>query len=284
AGGRAVKDLFATDEIFHRVIATAGEEFGRSTRQLFSSGLAAGLSMSLSFIGAAALRSQVEGPGGHLIGSTLYPLGFLIVVMGRYQLFTENTLTPVTLVLTRMASIPLLLRVWSVVFAANVIGAAIAAGFLATTGVFSDATARVGVEMGLDLVAFGWSALFFKGIIAGWLVATIVWLTHAVREAAGRILAVWIIVYTIAVAKLAHCIAGACEVLFAVFLGEITWTEFAWGFLTPTTLGNVVGGVLVVALLNYAQAARELTPGSDYMGPRLSWREWALGRRLSRPD
>lgn len=282
ARGSAVDDIFSPDEIFQRVVANAEEEFSRSTSLLFLSGLAAGLSMSLSLVAATTLEAAWNGPNARAIGTLLYPLGFLFVVLGRYQLFTENTLTPVTLVLTRLASIPRLLRIWAVVLTANIVGTGLAAWVLATTEVLSAEATEHAMAWGRHLLEFGTAELFWKGLFAGWLVATLVWLGHAIREAAGRILMLWLIVLTIGYGELAHCIVGACEVLFVVFNDGATMRDFAV-FFGPTVAGNTVGGVLLVAILNYSQISEGVFPGKteeerDWHEDQLSTREWLTGR------
>lgn len=282
AGGSAVEDIFSPDEIFQRVVANAQEEFSRSNRLLFFSGLAAGLTMSLSLVGATTLQAVWNGPNARAVGILLYPLGFLFVALGRYQLFTENSLTPVTLVLTRLASIPRLLRIWAVVLTANILGTAVAAWVLVHTGVLSEAAAGHALEWGRHLLSYDVGELFWKGIFAGWLVATLVWLGHAMREAAGRILVLWVIVLTIGYGGLAHCIVGACEVLFVVFSGQASAADFAIGFLAPTVVGNTLGGVLLVAILNYSQICEGIFPGRgdperDWHDDQLSTREWLTG-------
>lgn len=272
ASGRAVGDIFTTDEIFRRILATADEEFSVSTRLLFLSGLAAGLAMSLSLLGVASIAGLRPPGQDGLVAALLYPLGFVFVALGRYQLFTENTLTPVTLVLTRIASIPRLLRIWGVVLGANLLGTALAALFFARTGVLAPEVAEAAAALGRHLVEMPWSDLFTKGILAGWLVAGMVWLNHAVREASARLLIVFLLMYTVGAAKLAHCIVGSAEVLYLVFLGEASVWGFLWGFLVPAVLGNTLGGVLLVATLNYAQTRDDHYPDCD----ALSWREWIL--------
>lgn len=162
AAGRAVRDTFSTDEIFQRLVFSADEEFSRPTRLLFLSGLAAGLAISFSFIGDAMLAGQTGSPA---IGALMYPLGFVIVVMGRYQLFMENTLTPVTLVLTRIASLPLLLRIWGVVLSANVLGAALMALLLAHTRVFPPEAVEAAYELDAHPLEFSFETLFWKGVL-----------------------------------------------------------------------------------------------------------------------
>jgi formate/nitrite transporter FocA (FNT family) len=275
AAGHAVRDLFSTDEIFQRIVATADEEFVRSNRLLFFSGLAAGLSIGLSFVARAALSAASGDPSG-LVGGILYPIGFLLIVLGRYQLFTENTLTPVTLVLTRIASLPQLMRVWGVVLAANVIGAALVGLVLARTGVLDDDTFRVAIEIaehGLEVAA---GPLFWKGVFAGWLVASMVWLNHAARDTVTRFFIVFAVMYLVPAADLFHCVIGACEVMFLAFQGLATLPEAA-AFFGVVVAGNTVGGVLLVALLNYSQTRQQRFPHRDCDAMALTWREWMFG-------
>jgi len=273
AAGKAVRDFFSTDEIFQRLLANADEEIDRSTRLLFFSGLAAGLSIGLSLLARAAVTSLVPDPDMSLAGNLLYPIGFLLIVMGRYQLFTENTLTPVTLVLTRLVSIPALLRVWGIVLLANVLGAALIAFALANTGILSPEAAQVAQSIGQHALEMDVSALFFKGIIAGWLVASMVWLIHAARDSITRFVTVFFIMYLIPTADLFHCIVGACEALYMVFIGQTDLGTATFGFFLPVLIGNTVGGVLLVGLLNYSQT-RASDVKEEGSPRRLSWRAW----------
>ena len=275
AAGHAVRDLFSTDEIFQRIVATADEEFVRSNRLLFFSGLAAGLSIGLSFVARASLGAAVGDPSG-LIGGVLYPIGFLLIVLGRYQLFTENTLTPVTLVLTRIASLPQLLRVWGVVLAANVAGAALVGLVLATTGVLDPDAFEAAREIAAHGFEVGSGPLFWKGVFAGWLVASMVWLNHAARDTITRFMIVFAVMYLVPAAGLFHCIIGAAEALFLVFQGDAALGEAA-RFFGVVVAGNTVGGVLLVALLNYSQTRRQRFPHRDCEAMELTWREWMFG-------
>jgi len=279
AAGYAVRDLFSTDEIFQRLVATADEEFVRSTRLLFLSGLAAGLSIGLSFLARSAVTAAAGpslGDGAELIGNILYPVGFLLIVLGRYQLFTENTLTPVTLVLTRIASVPELLRLWGIVLAANVAGAALVALVLAKTGVLDPDTAAVAQGFGAHALEVEWGALFWKGVIAGWLVASMVWLNHAARDTITRFFVVLFIMYLVPSLDLFHCVIGACEVAYLLFLGEATLGA-GLSFFSAVVLGNTVGGVLLVAILNYAQTRERRFPDRDCGTLTLTWREFLFG-------
>lgn len=259
AGGRAIRDMFSTDEIFHRIIATAREEFSRSDRLLFLSGLAAGLSMGLTFLARSTLMGAIPWDSSRLLGNLLYPLGFLLIVLGRYQLFTENTLTPVTLVLTRLTKLPVLLRIWGVVFLANILGAGLLAFLLANTGILDSESAVAALEFGKHAAELPWWDLFWKAVIAGWLVASMVWLVHAARDMTTRFIIVYVLMFMIPSANLFHCIIASCEMAYAIFVGSASLLDYGH-VLSAVTIGNTVGGVVLVAILNYAQVPSQRLP------------------------
>ena len=276
ATGRAVRDVLSADETFQRLTATADEEFQRTVRQLIFSGLGAGLALGMVFLGRSAGAAAV-GDYEAFAASLLYPIGFIIVVIGRYQLYTENTLTPVTLVLTRVASVPSLLRLWAIVFTANVVGAWILGAFIAFPGVLDAPIREMGAEIARHAFEIPVFDLFLRGILAGALVGAMVWLTHAVREGTARVMIIYGIFLLIPVAGLFHVITGFVEVVFGVFVGEGTWGQ-AFAFLVAVGLGNTVGGVVLVALLNFGQTReRRIPEGSEL--EELHWRDWLFGFR-----
>lgn len=276
ATGRAVRDVFSADETFQRLTATADDEFSRTARQLIFSGLGAGLALGMVFLGRTA-GAAAAGDYETLSANLLYPIGFVIVVVGRYQLYTENTLTPVTLVLTRVASLPSLLRLWTIVFAANVVGAFIIGAFIAYPGVLDTPIRTMGADIARHAFEIPVVDLFMRGIIAGALVGAMVWLTHAVREATARVWIIYGIFLLIPTAGLFHVITGFVEVVFGVFVGEGSWGQ-AFAFLAAVGLGNTVGGVVLVALLNFGQTRERRVPEGSEL-EQLSWREWLFGFR-----
>ncbi len=279
AEGEAVADTFDSIEIFQRLLVAADHEHHRPANKLFFSGVTAGLCLGLSFLARAALGAYVPDASLTMLSSLLYPIGFIFIIMGRYQLYTENTLTPVTLVLTRLISLPSLLRVWALVIGANLIGATIVAYILASTGVLNEAGLRAATHLSEHALSFGWWGLFFKGVFAGWLVAGTVWLYYAVRNDAARILLIYLLMLVTAVADLYHCIAGFSETMFLVFRGGAGLFDVIGTFFLPVLLGNTLGGVLLVAILNYAQASDDRMPAFENDYATLSWRAWLTTAR-----
>jgi formate/nitrite transporter FocA (FNT family) len=281
AAGEAVGDRFSTDEIFQRVVATADEEVETSTRKLYLSGLAAGFAITLTFFVYATSKAAFADASPFL-APLLYPLGFVYIIMGRYQLYTENTLTPVTLVLTRVASVPSLFRVWGAVLAGNLSGACVGAFVLANTGVFSPPAAAAAVEIGVRGVETPWWDLVFKALFAGWLVAGLVWLEHAVRDSISRVVLVYLVIFTIPATGLYHIVVSSADVFYLVFTGNVGLLVGLWEFVVPVLLGNTAGGVFLVTLLNYGQAEYRFPRGE---GPRerLGRRDWLFSLRIGRP-
>ena len=274
AEGRALSDVFSTDEIFQRITAVADEEAERPSRLLFFSGVSAGLSIGLSFVARISLTGLV---GEGFASNLLYPVGFILVVIGRYQLFTEETLTPLTLVLTRLASLPNLLRLWGVALLGNLIGAATVAFLTSIPEVMTTEAMAAARGIAGHALEIHTLPLFLKAQGAGFVVASMVWLIHAARSITARVLIVYFLMLLIPVAEFYHCIIGACEVLFLVFDGGASLLEAA-RFFGTVLLGNTVGGVVLVALLNYGQT-HDPRYAEEALGRRLlPWREFFFGR------
>ncbi len=241
--------------VVHEAVRLEGEqELQRSSAALFWSGLAAGLSMGFSLVTEGLLRSKLpDVPWRPIISKLGYSVGFVLVVLGRQQLFTENTLTPILpLMLHRSrAMLRNVLRLWGVVLVANLVGAVAIAWVLGNTGVFRPEVRRAFGEIGRESlnVSFGLAAL--RGIFAGWLIAFMVWLLPF--SEAFRVVVIVGVTWLVGLAQLTHVIAGSVEVLYLAATGAAPIPRVVFGYITPTLIGNIVGGVSLVAALNHAQ-------------------------------
>jgi formate-nitrite transporter family protein len=241
--------------VLHEAVRQEGsDELNRSVRALFWSGLAAGLSMGFSMIGEGLLQAHLpDAQWRVLVTSFGYSFGFLIVILGRQQLFTENTLTVVLPLLHRcnLATFRLVLRLWAIVFASNILGTLALALVLAHTEMLGTAAHEAFAEIGIEAQSHDPWTTFLRAVLAGWLIALLVWMTPSVGHA--RILVIVAMTYLIALGQLAHVIAGSVEVAYVAATGEIGWGQYVAGFLLPTLAGNMAGGVGLTALVNHAQ-------------------------------
>jgi formate-nitrite transporter family protein len=238
-------------EILEAVINEGREELDRASLGLTFSGFAAGLNISFSAVALAVVGALTGGVG--LAAYLVYPLGFLIVILGRAQLFTENTVTPVIVALTDLRSIPNMLRLWVVVFFANILGTLAFSAVIVYGHILEPGALQILFEEVSHKAEYGFGSTFLKAIFGGWLVALIAWLVTASQDTISQIFFVFSLTFLIPAAGLTHCIAGSSEFLISVFSAKETWAEYLGGFLLPTTLGNIVGGVVLVTLLNYGQ-------------------------------
>lgn len=241
--------------IVHEAVRRDGDiELERSASALATSGLGAGLSMGFSFIGEALLRSHLpDAPWRGLVAKFGYSFGFLIVIIGRQQLFTENTLTAVLPVLARRSwrSVMRMLRLWAIVLVANLLGTHIVAWVLGNTDVFTPQMRHVFSEISKETLAVTPVEAMLRGIFAGWLIATLVWMRAALDS--GQIPLIVIMTYMVALGNFTHIIAGSIEVLFSVMTGTLPWSAYLMGYALPVLLGNTIGGVSLVAVFNHAQ-------------------------------
>ena len=243
--------------VVHEVIREEGErELTRPVSGLAWSALSAGLSMGFSLVAEGLLMSYLpKARWQPLVANLGYTVGFLIVITGRQQLFTETTLTPVLPLLNRpqLKVLGRLLRLWLVVLVANLVGAYLFSFTIGHTGVFDPHVRQVFDEIGRKALEGGFALHLLRGIFAGWLIALVVWLLPSAEN--GRIPVIIILTYLVGLAGLSHVIAGSVEVLYLVTTGGASWNDYLLQFLLPTLVGNTLGGVTLVAALNYGQVA-----------------------------
>jgi formate/nitrite transporter FocA (FNT family) len=241
--------------IVYKAIMNEGEEeLDRSSSALAWSGLAAGLSMGFSLMTEGLLRAHL--PEAHwrpLVAKLGYSIGFLVVILGRQQLFTENTLT-VILPLMKRRNIDTLgnvIRLWAIVLVTNVIGVAAFAYVAAKTQVFNEETRQAFLAIGKEAIANGAWVNGLRGVFAGWLIALMVWLLPVAETA--RVAVIVVITYLVALAQFSHIIAGSADALYVVAGGQASFWDVMARWFAPTLAGNVIGGTTIVAALNRAQ-------------------------------
>jgi formate/nitrite transporter FocA (FNT family) len=240
----------------HEVIRLEGErELERSNGALAWSGLAAGLAMGCSLMAQGVLHHALpDAPWRPLVASLGYSVGFLIVILGSQQLFTENTLRVIVPLLSRRDGVTLrnVARVWAIVLGANLVGALVFAWVAARTEMFDAETRHAFAELARKAMEPDFGLTLLRGIFAGWLIALMVWMLPAARTA--HLWVIVIVTWLVAAAHLTHVVVGSVEAFYLTALNEQSWGESLGGFVLPALIGNVIGGTGLVAALNHAQA------------------------------
>lgn len=240
-------------EILQATIENARSELARSVSKLAFSGIAGGITMGLTGLAVASVRATV-GVGGFrdLVSYLVYPVGFIAVIIGRSQLFTENTLYPVVLVFDERRHLVRMLRLWGVVFVANVFGAWLFAVLSIKTAALSPDILPQMVKLGETAVSGNFGHFFWSGVIGGWLIALVAWTVSGSHWTIGQVAMIYMLTFLVGIGRFSHCIASSCEILSAVEFGSVApHSYFQW--LLAATLGNICGGVVIVSLLNYGQ-------------------------------
>ena len=244
----------SAEEIYRQVARNAKEELKRSNTSLALSGFTGGTFMGLSALGVGIVLGVLgHSPHAFLLSRLLYPLGFIVVILGRSQLFTENTLYPVALVLAEKKQLWNTLRLWAIVLPSNIAGALAFAALISLTRALSPVTVHAIAQLGVDAVHPSATAVFWSGVMGGWIIATAAWLVSGSHSISGSILLIWLLTFVVGAGNFAHCIASSGEIMTAAFTGQIAWLKYL-EWLGPAVGGNICGGVIMVTLLEYGQA------------------------------
>lgn len=245
----------------HEQIRMEGEkELERDGLALMWSAVAAGLSISTSLVTKGILHERLEDtPARFFIENLGYTVGFIIVIMARQQLFTENTVTAVLPVMHKptVKNVGILFRLWGVVLAGNIAGAACAALAFIYLPLFEPAVMQAFHTISMEIMEKDPAQMFIGGVASGWLIATMVWMLPT--AGASKIWVILLMTYLVSIGNLTHIVVGSVEVLYLVFSGAVPWQDFIWPFALPTLAGNIIGGTFIFALISHAQIRNDLS-------------------------
>jgi formate-nitrite transporter family protein len=252
-------------QIHDNVLEKGESEMERPASSLMWSALASGLVIGFSFLAAAFASHLVAEPYRHAAAAALYPLGFIFVIMARSELFTENTLVPVLPFLEHLDrhTFIKLLRMWGLLLVGNMVGAVIFGWALARTPMVSPELHPSLTRMAEEAISGGFAHVLYAGLFAGWLIALLTWLLASTHSTGAQIALIWLCTAPIAALKFRHSIAGSVEAFYYAAAGHGSWGPVVWQFVVPSVIGNAIGGVLLVALLNYGQVVAEKEEGKD---------------------
>ncbi|MDN3205224.1 formate/nitrite transporter family protein [Algoriphagus sediminis] len=247
-----------SEEILEEQIDAGIKEFKRSNRNLFVSAFTAGLEIGFSVLLMGTLYSlfvgKVSPESMSLLLAISYPIGFIFVIIGRSELFTEHTALALLPVLNGSVTLRNLLILWTIVYVGNIIG-----GLL-----FTLLLVQIGPSVGFiqvdsfyhlakKMVDYDWNTILFSALLAGWMMGLLGWLVTSSKETVSRIFVIILITSVIGLAGLHHCIVGSIEVLAGLITSDkISMLDYV-KFQTWATIGNVLGGTIFVAVLKFGQ-------------------------------
>ena len=235
-------------------VMDAKETFERSLGSLFTSAFTAGLEIGISFfmiLSAFALLSSVlPSQYAIVLASLLYPIGFIIVVIGQSLLFTEQTSLLSLPVLNKIEPLHKLIRLWGIVIAGNIVGGCLFAALMIGLGLNMQLFSVSDIDTYAEhILGFRWWVIFGSAILAGWMMGVTAWLVTSARDTLSRIVLVTLITGSIGFLGLHHSIVGNIEIFSALLYGNTVSLGRYLLFLVVILVGNTVGGVVFVAVL-----------------------------------
>ncbi|MGZ0708515.1 formate/nitrite transporter family protein [Coraliomargarita sp. W4R53] len=246
-------------QIYEVVRREGMEELARPASSLFWSGIAAGIVLSLSIYCKAFIFGSLEGNQLQtLLSNCGYTVGFIIVILGRLQLFTENTISVVLPVLgnRKLSNLKRTARLWAIVFLANMFGALLSAFFAYHGSIIPQVHVESALEISHHLLDYSTGQTLLYGIPAGFMVASIVWVLPSAKG--NEFWVIFLVTYMIALGGMTHVIAGATEWFLLALNNELSWFDAVFKCILPALAGNVIGGTGLFALISYAQVKDEI--------------------------
>ena len=223
-----------------------------------------------SFISLGALFSTAVTAGGgmapgvgRLLGGLVFSLGLVLVVVGGAELFTGNMLIVIATAARRVA-VPRLLANWVIVYVSNAVGAVGTACLVVWSGVL-DAGGGVMAERASQIAAtksaLPWSQALTSAVLANALVCLAIWMSMSARSLVDKVVAVVPPVTAFVAIGLEHSIANMYFGPVALLRrswgvdadlatdADLSWASFTWDNIVPVSIGNMIGGGLLVGLV-----------------------------------
>jgi len=242
--------------VLRHEISLAEEELERPARGLLVSGLLGGFGVGISLLLIGVILdhgADLPDLVRRLAVAIAYSVGFIIVIMGRTDLFTEYSTIAILPVLTGDSTIGRLARLWGLIYVANLAGATAIAALSVTIGpglgIMAPATFG---EIARHLLDHTWPVLLLSGFLAGWLMGFLSWLVASGRDTTSQILFILLITGAIGLLRLHHSVVGTVEVLAGIFARQGVSGGDLGRFLFWVTLGNSVGGIIFAVLMRFS--------------------------------
>ncbi|MFN2333418.1 MAG: formate/nitrite transporter family protein [Wenzhouxiangellaceae bacterium] len=246
--------------VYSVILREGKEELQRPKTSLWWSGVAAGLGISTSVLARAILRANLgsDHPYLTLIESLGYSFGFVLVILSRLQLFTENTITVVLPILAEPSrnGFYCIARLWGIVLVANLCGTFTTAAIGVHGGILTADTLAAMLEISHHLAALSPAETFLRGIPSGFFIAAIVWMLPSAKK--SEVLVIIMFTWLIAAGDFTHVIAGSTEIFALVLNGSMNIRTALIDHISPVLIGNILGGTGLFATLAYGQIHEEM--------------------------
>ena len=257
-------------EIFKASVEVGQARLQRSWLEMSMSGLIAGMNVTFGIIAssyvAGATAPFVGANISKIFGALFFPIGFMFLMIGKSELFTENFLVPVTAVIAKRGKISDLLKLWSLTLIGNMAGIFIFA--LVIAGSLNQIVPQfvVGHIHGIadNYMSRTPFVMVLSAIFAGWLITLMTWLLIASSGTLARIFIIWVVGFMIYLNSFSHIVVASSEILIAINTGShISYLPWLYRYVPLTIIGNMIGGLFFVTILQYLQILHAASPAPD---------------------
>lgn len=257
-------------EIFKASVEVGQARLQRSWLEMSMSGLIAGMNVTFGIIAssyvAGATAPFVGANISKIFGALFFPIGFVFLMIGKSELFTENFLVPVTAVIAKRGKITNLLKLWSLTLIGNMAGIFIFALVIASS---LNQLVPSFVVSHIHSVANSYMSkspfvMVLSAIFAGWLITLMTWLLIASSGTFARIVIIWIVGFLIFLNSFSHIVVASSDILIAINTGShISYLPWLYPYVPLTIIGNMIGGLFFVTILQYLQILHAASPAPD---------------------
>ena len=258
-------------EVAELVVGVGQRKAEMSVTNQLILGVMAGAFIAFGAAGSCVAVHTVESAGvAKALAGALFAAGLVMVVVAGGELFTGNSLMLMAMAEGRISPWQLL-RSWIVVYAGNFAGALLPAGLVCLSGQWGMSGGLLGVSViktAAGKTALSFQNAFFLGVLCNWLVCLAVWMSFAARDIAGKVLVIFFPIWIFVTSGFEHSVANMYYIPAGILaaadpalaeraasvglspeaLANLNWGAMLQANLLPVTLGNVVGGGVLVAL------------------------------------
>ena len=247
------------DEIYDRAEKEGRRRLGLSGLDQVATGFIAGVTVVFGIVALGVVTALAQPQLGQelakLVGALAFGVGVVFLIVGRTELFSENFFDPVAAAIAERSrhAWRQLLQLWVVILVLNLVGGAVLIAVLTVEGALPAASDEVLVTVAEEIVHKSWQATVARAVLAGALITLLSYLLKAVDSASARILLAYMVGVLLALGPFDHVVVSGLHVLFGIWLSAaVTYADMAVN-IALSTLGNMLGGLLLITLTHTAQ-------------------------------
>jgi formate-nitrite transporter family protein len=247
------------EEIYERTREEGRRRLSRPVLELGATALVGGLDVAIGLavfvLASAQLEPKIGPNAAHLVGAIGFGIGFVFIVVGRSELFTENFLVPITGLSRDRGSWLKLAELWAVSLVLNLVGGALLVVVLTSHGVLRAGSREAAAHLAENLASYSPGTAFLSGLVAGALMTVMTWFVEGAAESMGvRLVMAWIVGFVLLLGSFNHAIVGTVELFYGIRSGADIGYDQLFSNLGLAIASNLVGGLVLVTFARTAQA------------------------------